>query len=497
VRPTLFSRRDFINAAALALFGFHSNLLSHTVCAGADSHTDVPGIKNHPNIILIALDTLRADLLGCYGGKRTATPNIDRFARDAMVYRDTFSQSNCTLPAFNALFTSRYPHHHTLYNLVEPAKRGYDTQLLEGYPTLADLLTRLDYQSVAVTGGSFLSPHFNMDKGFSSFKEIGSKVRPFSTPWPFFIPAPEGFPTTDIPYNDLPLQLHQAKKWLSRRLDDRFFLFIHSYECHRPYTPPKEYVGIEDPSWTDYAYYASFAELEKKQDEATDEIIERMTCLYRSEIAFTDEILGEFLAFLKQKNLYDDSLIIVLSDHGEEFHDHGGWDHGHTMYNELLHVPLIIKYPQSSHVGVDDSRVARLIDVMPTILFDVIDLSHCDVEMDGTPLSMDLPPEELSLSESRMNKEGIPLIAARRGDIKYIFNQKKDDVEVTVFDVTNDPGEQSDIAIQHQDEIRLLNARVDGIQETYRENMRLAGSNDIDMENSEILEELKNLGYIE
>ncbi len=293
-------------------------------------------------------------------------------------------------------------------------------QLPKKILSLAEILGDIGYDTAAYTGNVYVSRKGGLEKGFEDFYE---------------------FPRQDINVrvNDLPWQLDNSLGWLKkRRKNKKFFLFIHSYECHRPLVAPKKYVDILDPDYNGPEITGDVKEMIKRGGVPSKAELQRNIALYDAEILYSDTLLGDFFNQLKDLGIYDDSLIVFMSDHGDEFYEHKWWGHSVTLYEEMLRVPVMIKYPQSMIKGVDERRLARLIDIVPTILFDVLGLPENEWSLDGVPLSMPLS-EDYSISEGKMNLEGIRMIGFRSGDEKIIIDRTKK--KFMVFNLEDDPSE--------------------------------------------------------
>ncbi len=471
-----FSRREFLLSGLLAALGLYGYINKRQILSLARK-LYARYLDRKPNIIVIAMDTLRADRLGCYGNTRGISPNIDEFAKDGTLYWNTLAQSNWTLPAFCSIFTGLYPHQHFTGMGFEKKLNRYLTKLPRGFPTLAEVLSAMGYMTVAYTGGIYLSPHVNLDRGFDEFYMVNEdSVR-------------------EVKANDLPWQLDNSTDWLVKNHKKRkFFLFIHSYECHNPWVAPKKYVDSLDPNYDGPQVYTDIPkDLYNGERLPTDAEIERYKTIYDAEVMFSDDLLGEFFSFLKKEGIYDDSLIIFTSDHGEEFFEHGGWKHGHrSMYDEVLRVPVIIKYPKNEIVGVNYDRLARQIDIMPTILYDVLKVERGLVEMAGQPLSEPIS-EPYSISETKMRATGIEYFGFRSDSKKYIIG--KDPVEHMAFDLKKNPNETNDIA----DELSLMMEEVSYIahnaESYYVDNRKNIGKSETVDEKT--IKRLKELGYLQ
>jgi len=308
-----------------------------------------PEDGNRPNIILISIDTLRADHLGCYGYKRDTSPAIDALSRDSLLFRRFYSHSPSTLPSHMSMLTGLYPSRHGLLNL--PLGGAVSGQSLNpATPILADLLRETGYATAAFTGGAQMSGIFGYSRGFDSYQENRGAIA----------------------QDTAPVLYEKASTWVNRHQDHPFFLFLHTYQVHAPYLPPAEYAErfLEaDAEWKQADLFKILTEREGKYSRLNDAQRKNLIALYDAEIRYLDDaFIRPFLLRLKELDLYDRSLIVLTSDHGDEFGEHRGWEHGHSLYNELIHVPLIIKRPSLSGAGTVVDGVSRMIDLMPTIL---------------------------------------------------------------------------------------------------------------------------------
>lgn len=266
-------------------------------------------------IVLVSIDTLRSDHLPAYGYGQGQTPNIDRLAADGVLFEHAYSHCPLTLPSHLSVFTGRLPYEHGVRNNI-----GY-TFDRESLPTLASLLKARGYATGASVSSYVLRAETGVSSGFD-FYDDGVAVR-----------------------NDQPLgrlerrgqqTLSAATTWLEGA-PRSFFFFLHLFEPHSPYDPPPEFRQVGGGP-------------------------------YDGEISAADAVVGELLDWLSTKGLYAETLIVLLSDHGEGLGDHGESEHGVFLYREALQVPLVLKLPQSEHAGLRVTTPVQLIDVLPTVL---------------------------------------------------------------------------------------------------------------------------------
>jgi arylsulfatase A-like enzyme len=293
-------------------------------------------------IILISLDTLRADHLGIYGYHRNTSPYIDAFARENIIFENAVVQSSWTLPSHMSIMTSLYPSSHGV--------KSKEQRLAEDHVTLAELVQKGGYKTAAFADGAFMRKVYGFDKGFDLY---------------------DGDKRVGIAHI-----LPKVKKWLDANKSNPFFLFIHCYDIHDPYTPPPPYDSI----FHDFTYTGQFVPTTKNMQAAawrrkvvTDQDLRHIKALYDGGIRYTDERIGRFLAYLEESGLQDKTLIIITSDHGEEFKEHGSFLHWKLYFRPNLHVPLIMHIPNFPKKGIRINELVESIDILPTIL-DTADL---------------------------------------------------------------------------------------------------------------------------
>ncbi len=243
------------------------------------------------NVVLISIDTCRADYLSCYGFFRQTTPNIDAVAKEGILFKNVFSTSPITLPAHSSMMTGTIPPYHGVHD-------NYNYRLGDFNVTLAEILKENGFMTGAVVGCFVLNSRFGLDQGFITYdddfdeetKEIG-------------IPERSGQEVSD-----------HGSQWIEEHCDDNFFLFLHYFDPHVPYNPP-------EPFKSTYIHP------------------------YVAEIAYADHCIGQVIDKLKSLDLYDSTLIIITSDHGEALGAHQEQTHAYFIYNEVIKVSLIFKIP--------------------------------------------------------------------------------------------------------------------------------------------------------
>jgi arylsulfatase A-like enzyme len=303
-------------------------------------------------VILVSIDTLRADHVGCYGYGRPTTPHVDLFRRDAILFSQTIAQAPSTLPSHASMLTSLLPPHHTA---SVANNRALPAEVL----SLATILKRHGYATASFNGGVQLHAVWGLDQGFETYES----VRPQKTASDSLSDPRDRFSHT----------LDMARDWIERHRAGPFFLFLHSYEVHHPYTPDAAdlapFRGDYSGRLPDHISVDLLREINGHKTAIDDKDRQHIVDAYDGEIHSMDAAFGRLVDLLRKNDLYDRSLVIFTSDHGEEFGEHGSMGrHAHTLFDELLRVPLLIKLPGSRLGGTTQEAQAQGIDLAPTVL---------------------------------------------------------------------------------------------------------------------------------
>ncbi len=381
-----------------------------------------------PNILIYLIDCLRADHLGTYGYARGVSPNIDRFAEDAVVFERAMSVASWTRPAVASLLTGVSPQSH--------GTRGDRDALSNAVPLVQEILRDKGYTTAAVVTNGVVSTKFGFGRGFDDFRFL-----------------PEQHKTNP--------QIHQLSDrvnaeiigWLEGRDTSKpFFIYVHSTDPHAPYLPKspfRERFAVDvDPA---IGLHPAVEALTQGKAAAGPGVRQGLIDLYDGEIAFNDEQFGRLLKWLESNGLYDDTLIVLTADHGEEFEDHGRWQHGLTLYQEQLHVPLVVKQPASLNAGQRRAEMVSLIDVAPTLLEAVgVDLPGSMTGQSLRPwMNQDvlaLPPRP-AFADLAREPQWRAVNAAILGDTKLILNHSYDLPRPSreLYDLGSDPEENRNL----------------------------------------------------
>jgi arylsulfatase A-like enzyme len=421
-----------------------------------------PERASRPNVVLVSFDTLGAEYLSALGGPPGTSPHIDAFLAQGFSFRRAFAQYGNTLVSHATLFSGLYPIHHRVYPGL-PA-RQLDESLVGAFA--AD-----GYATSAFTEGAFVSANFGFSVGFDHYDDgsiglesqlAGGAARTFE----------------------------RAGDWLeAHRSEERFFLFVHTYEVHAPYLPrDAEARAVADrltPGDARQLPRRFQEEGQLEQNRGTHRLsprnLARLRALYIGEISYLDRVFGRFLARLDALGISRDTLVVVTADHGDQFGEQGKVGHGESLHNRVMHVPLAFRWPAQLASGESDAPV-QLADVLPTLL-----------ELAGVPAPAGLDGRSLvpvlrglapgpgrpAFSEERSARGeceelGLPdrcrldRVAAQDGRFKLVTSRVPP--YERLYDLADDPGEQRDVAQQHPEEAARLRSRI----EAYRASARSA-----------------------
>jgi arylsulfatase A-like enzyme len=432
--------------------------------------------KPAPNVIVVLIDTLRWDALGCNGNPNRTSPNIDAVASEGIRFDQAVSTSGWTLPATASLLTGTWPLIHGGLG-----KGTALTTVRDELPTTAERFKEAGFNTVAYANSAFLSPAVGIDRGFDIYDHRNAYNR-------------------DIRRADETVSL--AIERIRSLLGESSFILIHLYDPHLDYDPPAGYAarltqGLRGPSPPVIGKICR--ELAAASGgRPPDEAIEYIKRIYLGEVAFVDAQIGRLIDELKKLELYDHTTLVITSDHGEEFWEHGGFEHGHTLYDELIRIPLIIKPPSNIRAAVKsiDAQV-RIIDIMPT-LFDLHGIEQPDTFLGSSLLPMIRGAKEddrPAFSESTLY--GGDRIALRDARYKYLYNlNAEEEPPAELYDRVNDPGE-TDNLVETEPEVAR---RLEGMLMLFGKelNERALGMSDLQpaaLDTGE-LEALRSLGYI-
>jgi len=325
---------------------------------------------------VIVMDTVRADHLSMLGYQRDTTPNLRELAKDAVNYTHAFSASDITLTSHASLFTGMYPSWHGAY--TNPPDAIYGMELSPKYPTLAELLKRAGYQTLGIAANLYLRADFGLERGFDEFRiprpvpmlpdESRYMLRYSLRRGIDYFADTAQFDRLYALGEDVDREVFSTLAIRSRP-NDPFFLFVNYMDAHFPYVPPAPYSARYPGRRPHIAQDDLENEMESIYHGRGQPAGFRPHCesQYDGGIAYEDAQIGQIVDWLKRHNVYDNTMIVVTSDHGESFGEKNRVGHANSPYQNLLHVGLLIKYPHSSRRGIEEAPVS-LVDVAPTAL---------------------------------------------------------------------------------------------------------------------------------
>ncbi len=412
--------------------------------AGVPVSKSVASTSPNPdtNIVVITIDTLRPDHLGCYGYKQIRTPNIDALAADGIRFERAYTPVPVTLPSHTVIFTGTYPLYSGMHDFA--ANKLNPTQ-----PTLASVLKEHGYVTGAVVASAVLDSRFGLNRGFDFYYDH----------FDFNRLQESNIDEMERPGN---VVADVTLDWLSKNYQKKFFLWMHLYDPHYPYRPPAPY---------------------------SEEYKDRP---YDGEIAFADAQVGRLIRFLKDKNLYRNTVIVLAGDHGESLGEHGEKTHGFFIYNSTLHVPLIF------HLGGVTSAksvggLVSLADLMPTVLR----ILKLDVPSDvqGRSLLPLISPKGEMEAPSLYAETFLPRLHFNWSELRGVETQNYHFIDAPkpeLYDLSKDPGETQNLYALKKAVSEEMRARLTNLIHQYGAGQEQAEKTGLD---PALMERLKSLGY--
>lgn len=438
-----------------------------------------PGTAQGPSVILIIADTLRADHVGAYGSTATKTPAMDALAKDGTVFENAFSNSTWTRPSVATIMTSLYPSSH---------KVMYKTDLLpDAVETLAETMKGAGYRTVGYVTNINVAPSFHFEQGFQEYyyltpefffgaTDSGSKLAFYSG----MRLLRERFLAKDKRvehyYQDAQTVNGEALPWLDRNGDGPVFTLIHYMDPHDPYFE-LPYNGV------------AIARVDNPDPDPSQR--DRMARLYASNVEYFDRFLGNLTEALKSSGQYDDTVIALVADHGEEFYEHKGWWHGTTLYDEESRVPFLLKLAKNAKAGTRVKEPVQLLDVSPTLA------AAASVEAPGAWQGRDLfsdTPAPAALFQEE-DHEGNILHSIRTDKWKLILANEGNPrglAPVELYDMQADRKETRNVADDNAAVVEQLRSDLEALKVLAGSRAVSGSSGAIDSATSE---KLKALGY--
>jgi arylsulfatase A-like enzyme len=406
-------------------------LISDPILCGA-------GEASRPNVILCTIETTRRDHLSIYGYERQTCPFLQKLAAESVVFERAYVNSSWTKPSIGSFLSGLYPSQHGATKLL--------STLDDGAILLPELLRKEGYATAAFCAARAVSdPAFNYDQGFDAFADESAT----------------GFAGLS----------REALAWLDAGRPRPFFLWLHLLEPHEPYDAPGGFRDVFDPAYAGplrAERWLSKHTLRRMSLEPAD--IEYVRARYDGELLYVDGGIEGLVEQLKQRGLWDNALVVVSADHGEELYDHGDWGHGHTLYPELLGVPLMVKLPRQQHGGTRVAGLASGVDIVPTVLAAVglpVPGHLPGVDLFGSAATSGGMPRDVHFAELWPMDPATPdrpTYAVLTDRFEYIRAEGEAGAAEMLFDLEKDPGARENIAAARP-ELRERFARM--VEERY------------------------------
>jgi arylsulfatase A-like enzyme/tetratricopeptide (TPR) repeat protein len=404
-------------------------------------------------VLLISIDTCRADYLSCYGYPRKTTPNIDAVAEQGVLFENVISPIPTTLPAHSSVFTGTIPPYHGIHD-------NMNYRLNDSNVTLAEILKDNGFTTAGIISAFVLDSQFGIDQGFDYYNDD-------------FVTT---LNTTGVDERLADETSRFAIEWLDKHNDEKFFLFLHYYDPHFTYEPPEP-----------------FRSKFQTVSESGKNTLKYQQNLYAGEIAYADHCIGRVLDKLKTLRIYDSTLIIILGDHGEMLGEHAEVTHTFFIYQSAVKVPLIFKLPGKNTPRTTD-QLAGLIDIVPTIcsLLDIetppqvqgMDLSACFDKNTAVYTDRELYCESLEATKYRANS----LLGILTDRFKYIQTTRPE-----LYDLAEDPTESDNLIDRQPQQGRILKDRLSRILEL---SVRSGVSAAKERPDTQTIKRLESLGYV-
>ncbi|MBD3170444.1 MAG: sulfatase-like hydrolase/transferase [candidate division Zixibacteria bacterium] len=433
--------------------------------------------RKMPNVIFIILDCLRYDTVSMTNSGM-ATPNMRKLAEDGIFYTNCFTQCSWTKPSIASMYTSLYTTQHNV--------KGLGQIINPDLYTLPKLMSDEGYFAVGFSNNVMIRAVANFHLGFNYFEYLHpSRVIPSDPEAPefhFLIILHDYLKRLIVDktelvsfyYRNANYTSKRVIDWLDKNSDKNFYMFLHYMDPHNPY--------FNHPY--DGEYYVP------PPDNYSEEIEKKFFDTYKKEVEYTDKALGLLFEHLKSTGIYDNTMIVLTSDHGDEFHEHGGWDHGHSLYDELIHAPLIIKLAHSELKGTVDSSLVETIDIPPTIA-GYIGAGEVP-EWQGIDI---FSGNNRDWSFSEVKRYGVHAKSLRSRTEKLYITGLNADPVIEYYDIAQDKSESNNLSGNEDLKPRIaeLLKTLAEFEDNLREKAVEAGSHTLDRKT---IEQLRQLGYI-
>lgn len=434
-----------------------------------------------PNVVLISIDTLRADHLGCYGYPRDTSPAIDRIAAEGVLFENAVSPTSWTLPSHMSMMTGLSPAQHRITN--------WGRRLDDDVVTLAEVARESGYATAGFVAGPFVEGTYGFSNGFDVYDDHSAMMPP---------PSHQGI-TSPLLFG---LVDRYLGAWNSADRPVPFFIFLHLWDVHHNYQPPAPFDSMFGPVQEGVSH--GKPDLLDKPEDA-----EELMKLYDGEIRYVDTYVERLFQRLEELGIADDTILAITADHGEEFLDHGRLTHRQQLYEESIRVPLIIRWPEKIPPGQVVAAQVRLQDIAPSLASMIAQSSAPEFGRrsdSGASVGVDLSPLILAGATEAEWEDITPRIAfgsldhldeklayARTNRFKLIRRVSPIE-EVQLYDLWNDPDESTDLSGEMPDMVAQLSDELDHWQSRHNDQSEYFIETDVSEEHKA---NLRALGYIE
>ncbi len=436
---------------------------------GVGCDRPAPAPPKPQGILLLVLDCLRADHLGAPAARFAATPRLDELAPESVAFRRAWSPASWTRPSLPSLLTGLYPSEHGLVDEFESKVEKLEARVLPAEAeTVAELLRTAGYRTALIGDQVQLSRQFALDQGFDEFRNRTASAAN---------------------------SRRAFLRWLGAEPNQPFFAYLHFLELHWPYCPRGTF-GVFDRDPGSRSFCSDWRALGERLTSGEERLSERdlvaLRARYAEQLLELDFELGKLFAELRQRGAWDETLIVVTADHGEELADHGGFRHGHSLYEELLHVPFVWKLPKSwgARGGAQLDDLVEIRSFAPTVL------AAAGVAIPERISAPSLLPQLLALRRRSRPTEFVVaesngLFAVRNERFKLIVHRERG--ERQLFDLVADPGESRNLAASEPEQLAAMEAMLRRWRAALRP-LPVVAATDV---GGETAEELRALGYLQ
>jgi arylsulfatase A-like enzyme len=428
------------------------------------------------NLLLVVLDAARADHFGCYGYPRSTTPNIDRLAEESVVFEQAFSDASFTIASTASLLSGLSPARHGVL------KKG--GVLSQEATTLAEVLDGRGYRTAAFTENPLIDPRFGYGQGFQRFRQ--------------FLPRRAATDGVELDLSESREHVAEMLEWIDAGASAApFFLYAHFLRPHNPYHALPEHAGRFSQGYSGDLRGGTreLVAINVGFRETSDRDLQQLVDLYDENLFSADALVGELTDALRERGLLESTIMALVSDHGEGFLEHGRLLHALQVFQEDVHIPFLIRFPEALAVRPGrEQAMVQLTDLMPTVL---AALGMGDgVETSGWNLMPLLTGLQGTGRPEPVVSHGAAAISLRDDALKFILVTQgaQDERGARLFDLSRDPQEQRDLASHRESDAARMRARLDAVLEQQREQAIATSERTLDAER---IRQLRALGYLD